>query len=93
MRINAHLDELVRAMVTYKKDFEMRIYPNSAHAFFNETMPMHNQVAARDAWERVLRFLFPLSTLSWHWNYTQLLQHTQIIETIPLFDNFAVSNS
>jgi carboxymethylenebutenolidase len=56
MRINAHLDELVKAMVTYKKDFEMRIYPNAGHAFFNDTTPMYNKVAARDAWERVLRF-------------------------------------
>ena len=56
MRINAHLDELVKAMVTYKKDFEMRIYPNAAHAFFNDSTPMHNEAAARDAWERVLRF-------------------------------------
>ncbi len=56
MRINAHLDELVKAMVTYKKDFEMRIYPNAAHAFFNDTTPMYNEAAAKDAWERVLRF-------------------------------------
>ena len=56
MRINAHLDELVKAMVTYKKDFEMRIYPNAAHAFFNDTIPMYNEAAAKDAWERVLRF-------------------------------------
>ena len=56
MRINAHLDELVKAMVTYKKDFEMRIYPNAAHAFFNDTTPMYQQAAAKDAWERVLRF-------------------------------------
>jgi carboxymethylenebutenolidase len=56
MRINAHLDELVKAMVTYKKDFEMRLYPHAAHAFFNETFPMYNEAAARDAWERVLRF-------------------------------------
>ena len=56
MRINMHLDELVKAMVTYKKDFEMRIYPNAAHAFFNETLPMYQEAAARDAWERVLRF-------------------------------------
>jgi carboxymethylenebutenolidase len=56
MRINAHLDELVKAMVTYKKDFEMRIYPNAGHAFFNNTTPMYNEAAARDAWERVLRF-------------------------------------
>lgn len=56
MRINMHLDALVKAMVTYKKDFEMRIYPNAAHAFFNDTTPMYNEVAARDAWDRVLRF-------------------------------------
>ncbi len=56
MRINIHLDELVKAMVTYKKDFEMRIYPNAAHAFFNDTHPTYQEAAARDAWERVLRF-------------------------------------
>jgi len=39
-RINAHLDELVKAMVTYKKDFEMRIYPHAAHAFFKEQFPL-----------------------------------------------------
>jgi carboxymethylenebutenolidase len=56
MRINAHLDELVKAMVKYKKDFEMRLYPNAGHAFFNETFPMYNEAAAKDAWGRVLRF-------------------------------------
>ncbi len=56
IRINAHLDELVKAMVTYKKDFEMRIYPNAAHAFFNDTTPMYNEAATKDAWGRVLRF-------------------------------------
>ncbi len=56
MRINAHLDILVKAMATYKKDFEMRIYPHAAHAFFNNTTPMYNEAAAKDAWERVLRF-------------------------------------
>lgn len=56
MRINMHLDELVKAMVKYKKDFEMRIYPGAAHAFFNDTIPsMYREAAAKDAWERVLR--------------------------------------
>jgi len=48
------MDALVKAMVDYKKDFEMHIYPNAAHAFFNETFPMYQEAAARDAWERVL---------------------------------------
>jgi carboxymethylenebutenolidase len=57
MRINAHLDELVRAMATHKKDFEMRIYPGAAHAFFNETHPVvYREGPAKDAWERVLNF-------------------------------------
>ena len=57
MRINAHLDELVRAMTTYRKDFEMRIYPGAAHAFFNDTRPrVYREAAAKDAWERVLSF-------------------------------------
>lgn len=57
LRINAHLNDLVGAMTRYKKDFEMRIYPGAAHAFFNDTRPqVYRQHAASEAWERVLRF-------------------------------------
>ncbi len=56
MRLNAQIDALVKAMVTYKKDFEMRIYPNATHAFFNNTTPMHNEAAAKEAWKMVQRF-------------------------------------
>lgn len=56
MRINVHLDELVKAMATYKKDFEMRIYSNAGHAFLNDTMPLYHETAAKRAWEGVLRF-------------------------------------
>lgn len=55
LRINSRLDELVKAMASYKKDFEMKIYPGAAHAFFNETRPNYREAAASDAWERVLR--------------------------------------
>ncbi len=56
-RINAGLDQLVRVMADHKKDFEMRIYPGAAHAFFNDTNPTtYRKDAAEDAWERVLRF-------------------------------------
>ena len=34
----------------------VRIYPKAAHAFFNDTTPMYNEAAAKDAWGRVLRF-------------------------------------
>jgi len=56
-RINAGLPELVRAMVDYEKDFEMRIYPGCPHAFFNDTSPAnYRKKQAEDAWEQVLRF-------------------------------------
>jgi len=56
-RINADLDKLVKAMADYKKDFEMRIYPGAPHAFFNDRNPTtYREAAARDAWDRVLRF-------------------------------------
>ena len=56
-RINADLDKLVAAMVRYKRDFEMRIYPGAPHAFFNDTNPTtYRPEAAKDAWARVLRF-------------------------------------
>jgi carboxymethylenebutenolidase len=57
LRINQNLDKLVAAMVKYKKDFEMRIYPGAAHAFFNDTNPRtYREGPAHEAWERVLRF-------------------------------------
>jgi carboxymethylenebutenolidase len=56
-RINADLDKLVKAMAEYKKDFEMRIYPGAPHAFFNDRNPTtYREAAAREAWDRVLRF-------------------------------------
>ena len=56
-RINSHLDELVRNMAQYKKDFEMRIYPGAGHAFFNDTNPnTYREKPALQAWEQVLRF-------------------------------------
>jgi carboxymethylenebutenolidase len=57
LRINQNLDKLVKAMTDYKKDFEMKIYPGAAHAFFNDTRPqVYREGPAKDSWERVLRF-------------------------------------
>ena len=56
--LNANLDKLVAAMVKYKKDFEMKIYPGAPHAFFNDTNPYsYREAAAKDAWVRSLGFL------------------------------------
>jgi carboxymethylenebutenolidase len=56
-RINANLDQLVRAMVQYKKDFAMRIFPRAGHAFFNDTSKAtYVPYAAKESWEMALRF-------------------------------------
>lgn len=57
MRINANLDKLVAAMVRYRKDFSMKLYPGAPHAFFNDTNKMtYREEAAKDAWARTLQF-------------------------------------
>ncbi len=56
-RINSQLDALVRAMVHYKRDFEMKIYPGAAHAFMNYTRPqVYREAQAKDAWDHLVRF-------------------------------------
>ncbi len=57
MRIDADLDKLTAAMIRYRKDFEMKIYPGAPHAFFNDTnRATYRADAARDAWERTKGF-------------------------------------
>jgi carboxymethylenebutenolidase len=51
------LDQLVAAMVRYKKDFHMRLYPGAGHAFFNDTNKMsYREDPAKEAWGRTLGF-------------------------------------
>jgi carboxymethylenebutenolidase len=37
-------------------DHELRVYPDTPHAFFNDTRPSYRPEAARDAWGRTLAF-------------------------------------
>ncbi|MHB8567443.1 MAG: dienelactone hydrolase family protein [Nitrososphaerales archaeon] len=56
-RMNEGIDKLVKAMIGYKKDFEMRLYPGAPHEFFNDTnKAAYREESAREAWERVVRF-------------------------------------
>ena len=56
-RINAGIDELVKALVIHKKSFTVKVYPGAHHAFFNDTRQTHyNKKAAEDAWKLVLGF-------------------------------------
>jgi carboxymethylenebutenolidase len=53
-----HLEELKAEMKKYKKDFTSVVYPDTGHAFFNDTNPnRYNNEAAQDAWKKSLAFL------------------------------------
>ena len=56
-RINSGLKDLVDAMASNEKDFQMKIFPGAPHAFFNDTNPVnYNKEAAEEAWPMVLEF-------------------------------------
>jgi carboxymethylenebutenolidase len=66
-RIVAGLSAFNAALSAAGVDHELRVYPNTGHAFFNDTRPSYRQEAARDAWARTLAFfaetLGPVSTV------------------------------
>jgi carboxymethylenebutenolidase len=66
-RIVAGLPAFDAALSAARVDHELRVYPNTGHAFFNDTRPSYRQEPARDAWARTLAFfaqtLGPVSTL------------------------------
>lgn len=55
-RIDQGIPALVEAMVKNKKDFQMKLYKGTSHAFFNETRPVYNKEAAEDAWSSAVQF-------------------------------------
>lgn len=55
-RIVGGLPEFERALDAAGVNHELRIYPYTGHAFFNDTRPSYRPEAARDAWGRVLTF-------------------------------------
>lgn len=53
-RINQSIPQIEAAMEEYGKVYENIIYPNTDHAFHNDTGPRYNAEAATDAWSRTL---------------------------------------
>lgn len=53
-RIVGGLPDFEAALAEAGADFELRIYPETPHAFFNDTRPSYRQEAARDAWAHAL---------------------------------------
>ena len=53
-RINQGIPPIEEAMLANGKIYEKVIYPNTDHAFHNDTGPRYNAEAAQDAWSRTL---------------------------------------
>ncbi len=52
------LPRLQMSMKKLNKDFRFKVYPNTGHAFMNDTNPTtYNKKAAVDAWKESLQFL------------------------------------
>jgi carboxymethylenebutenolidase len=54
--INATVPDLMKKVIEYKTNFEMKLYPGTFHAFFNDTGMSYHKEASEDAWERVKYF-------------------------------------
>ncbi|MDW8120588.1 MAG: dienelactone hydrolase family protein [Chloroflexota bacterium] len=52
----ADVRRLRRRLKAFGKQAEVRIYRGVDHAFFNDTRPLYNARAAKDAWRRTLAF-------------------------------------
>lgn len=55
-RITSQVPGLVDALHAAGHELETHVYPDTPHAFFNDTRPSYRVVAARDAWARTLSF-------------------------------------
>jgi carboxymethylenebutenolidase len=53
-RINAGIPEIEAAMAASNKIYEKIVYPNTDHAFHNDTGTRYNPEAAKDAWQHTL---------------------------------------
>ena len=47
---------LKQTLTKYGKAFDIKVYPEAPHAFFNDTRESYRPDAAKDAWDRTLRF-------------------------------------
>lgn len=50
------IDLLKQTLAKYGKECDTKIYQGAPHAFFNDTRETYRPEAAKDAWERTLRF-------------------------------------
>lgn len=54
--MEADINLLKQTLTKYGKAFDVKVYSNAPHAFFNDTRESYRPEAAKDAWERTLKF-------------------------------------
>ena len=52
----ADINLLKETLTKYAKTFDIKTYPGAPHGFFNDTRESYRPEAAKDAWERTLKF-------------------------------------
>jgi carboxymethylenebutenolidase len=52
-----HRAELSERMQELEKSFQLKVYENASHAFFNDRRPNYNREASEDAWQLALAFI------------------------------------
>lgn len=52
----ADINLLKETLTKYEKTFDIKTYPDASHGFFNDTRERYRPDAAKDAWQRVLKF-------------------------------------
>lgn len=52
-----HVDEFRQRLQSSAAQFELQVYNEAEHAFFNDTREFYNKGTATDAWERTLNFI------------------------------------
>ena len=54
--INARRPDFEAALKAAGTRYEMHVYPGTQHGFNNDTTPRYNEVAAKEAWDRTVKF-------------------------------------
>jgi carboxymethylenebutenolidase len=52
-----HIEQLKQRMAKKGQKFEVKVYPEAKHAFFNDQRELYNEAAAKDAWQTTLDFV------------------------------------
>ncbi|HEY9792973.1 MAG TPA: dienelactone hydrolase family protein, partial [Candidatus Obscuribacterales bacterium] len=52
-----HIEQLKQKLVQKRHKFELKVYPEAKHAFFNDQREFYNEAASKDAWQTTLDFV------------------------------------